>query len=290
MPISFPAILGERSERRAFSYTERDAIIYALSIGMGEDEAGLSYVYEKELQLVPTAATVLSGGIMPFLTPAAGDIGSTLEFAKVVHGGQKVILHRPLKIRDTLFTETRVVSALDKGPTKGAVLTTETTWSDDAGEQVVTLVNTIIARGDGGFGGPTEDTTTMVETPAGPPDHSVAIEIRPDQALLYRLNGDTNPLHADPEFASLAGFPRPILHGLCTFGMTCRAVLMAVPGSDGSQVHSHEARFAAPVYPGETLRVDLWIGIHEILFKASVPQRGVDVVRNGRTVLRSAAR
>lgn len=286
MPIHYPDILGEISPRRSFSYGAKDAILYALGIGMGEDEAALSFVYERELQVVPTAATVLAGGIMPKLTAPDGAQPSTLDFPEVVHGAQKVLLHRPLKPDDVLFAETKVLSVLDKGP-KGAVMTTETTWSDAEDEAVATLVNTIVARADGGFGGPKDGGEPVAPTPDRAPDCTIELTTRPDQALIYRLNGDRNPLHADPEIAAEAGFPRPILHGLCTFGMTCRAVLQ-VTGYDASRILSHEARFSAPVFPGETLRVDLWIGIHEILFKASIPERGVDVVRNGRTVLRAA--
>ncbi|WP_082544782.1 MaoC family dehydratase [Sphingopyxis sp. Root1497] len=289
MPIHYPDILSEASERRSFSYTTKDAILYALSIGMGEDAGGLPFVYEPGLQLVPTAVTVLGGSIMPPLAAGPGLRKSSFDFPKVVHGEQEILIYRPLRPADTLFTSTRTISVEDKGEGRGAVVVTETRWTDEGGADVAALVNTIFARGDGGFGGPRAERVQQADEPARAPDISVSMPTRRDQALLYRLNGDGNPLHADPAVAMRVGFPGPIMHGLCTFGMTCRAILQHVVGGDSSRIFSHRARFTAPLFPGETLRVDLWVDGDSVDFRAVAVERDVAVIRNGCTALRPAA-
>jgi acyl dehydratase len=211
---------------------------------------------------------------------------SQINFLLMVHGEQKVELHKPLPAFGTFTAEGRTVGAWDKGKDKGAVVVNETTWTDEKGEKVATLTGSMFARGDGGFGGPTEGQPEPHATPTRAPDLSVDIATRPDQALLYRLNGDRNPLHSDPEFAKRAGFPRPILHGLCTYGITCRAVLQAVVDYDAEQILSHQVRFSAPVFPGDTITVDLWKDAKQISFEARVKDRGVTVIKNGLTVLR----
>jgi acyl dehydratase len=178
------------------------------------------------------------------------------------------------------------VGAWDKGKDKGAVVASETVWTDEAGEKAVTLTSSLFARGDGGFGGPTEGQPEPHATPSRAPDLSVEIATRPDQALLYRLNGDRNPLHSDPAVARQAGFPRPILHGLCTYGLTCRAVLQSVLDFDADAILSHQVRFSSPTFPGETITVDIWKDGKDIAFQARVKARDVVVVRNGLTRLR----
>src|SRR5690606_32895425 len=144
----------------------------------------------------------------------------------------------------------------------------------------------IFARGDGGFGGPSEGAAPPHAVPERAPDLSLDLPTRPEQALLYRLNSDRNPLHCDPEVARRAGFPGPVLHGLCPFGITCRAVLQAITDFDPDPILSHQARFSAPVFPGDTITVDLWKDGKEISFEARVQARGVTVIKNGLTVLR----
>jgi acyl dehydratase len=173
----------------------------------------------------------------------------------------------------------------DKGQ-KGAIIDTETVLKDAAdGAPIVTLTSSIFARGDGGFGGPSEGAPEPHSPPDRAPDLRVELGTRPDQALLYRLSGDRNPLHADPVIAKMAGFPRPILHGLCTYGLTCRAVLQTFAGFRPERIKSHEARFSSPVFPGETLVVDLWRDGEVVSFEAKVPSRNVTVIKNGKTVL-----
>ena len=296
MPIYYPDILDQRTEARTFTYGDKDVMLYALGIGLGADPMGekeLAFVYERDLKVAPTAATVLAsagGGRAAAGRSSAplppGHRASEINFLMMVHGEQKVELHKPLPVFGTFTAEGRTIGAWDKGKDKGAVVVSETTWTDEKGEKVATLTGSMFARGDGGFGGPTEGQPEPHATPTRAPDLSVDITTRPDQALIYRLNGDRNPLHSDPEFAKRAGFPRPILHGLCTYGITCRAVLQAVLDYDADQILSHQVRFAAPVFPGDTVTVDLWKDGKQISFEARVKDRGVTVIKNGLTVLR----
>ena len=292
MAIYYPDILQQRSAPRTFSYGDKDVMLYALGIGLGADPLDareLPFVYEKALKVVPTAATVLAAhgrptGPEPGLP--AGLRASQINYLMVVHGEQKVELHRPLPPAGTFTAASRTIGAFDKGEGKGAVVIHETVWTDEAGEKVATLTGSTFARGDGGFGGPSEGAPAPHAVPGRAADMSLDIPTRPDQALIYRLNGDRNPLHADPDVARMAGFDRPILHGLCTYGITCRAILAAVTGFDAAAIASHEARFSAPVFPGDLITVDLWRDGKTISFEARVKDRGVTVIKNGKSVLR----
>jgi acyl dehydratase len=293
MPIFYPDILHQKSAPRTFSYGDKDVMLYALGIGLGADpmdEKELAFVYERGLKVVPTAATVLAAGARAARgaepDQASGHRVSQLNYLMVVHGEQKVELHRPLPVSGSFTSESRTLGAYDKGKDKGAVVINETVWKDEAGEKVATLTGSTFARGDGGFGGPSEGAPAPHQTPTRAADLSLDLTTRPDQALLYRLNGDRNPLHSDPESARRSGFPRPILHGLCTYGITCRAILQGITDYDPEPIASHEVRFSAPVFPGETVSVDLWRDGKVISFIARVKDRDVVVIRNGKTVLR----
>ena len=293
MPIFYPDVLNERTPPRRFTYDSRDAILYALGIGMGTDSLDaqeLRFVYEKGLRVVPTAATVLTRADFKAelgeIEPDPGLRRSTMTLEKILHGEQKVVLHRPLAPGASLRSTDRFVGAFDKGADIGAVVAKETTWRDDVGDEVATLTSTLFARGDGGFGGPREGQPQPHAVPTRRPDVSVNFATSPGQALLYRLNGDLNPLHADPESARRSGFAQPILHGLCTYGITCRAVLQEIVNFDADAIYSHQARFTAPVYPGETISVDLWVDGRDVSFEARVEARGVTAIKNGLTVLR----
>ncbi|OYU71324.1 MAG: 3-alpha,7-alpha,12-alpha-trihydroxy-5-beta-cholest-24-enoyl-CoA hydratase [Alphaproteobacteria bacterium PA2] len=293
MPIYYPDILQQRTAARTFSYGDKDVMLYGLGIGLGQDPMNateLGFVYEKGLKVVPTAATVLASGMRGTSGPApempVGHRQSQINFLMVVHGEQKVELHKPLPASGTFTAESRTAGAYDKGPGKGAVIINETIWTDDKGEKVATLTGSTFARGDGGFGGPSNGAPEPHTVPTRAPDMSVDFTTREDQALLYRLNGDRNPLHSDPDVAKKAGFDRPILHGLCTYGITCRAVLQAITDFDPDQIYSHQARFSAPVFPGDTITVDLWKDGKNISFEARVKARNATVIKNGLTVLR----
>ena len=291
MPIHYPDILEEHSEPRTLTYVEKDIMLYALGIGLGDDpmnEDELPFVYEKDLKAVPTAATVLHASIgrPQMACSRLGHRPSSVNYPMIVHGEQKIELHRPLPNSGSFRATTRTIGAFDKGADKGAVIINETVWTDKS-EKVVTLTGTIFARGDGGFGGPTEGAPQPHTLPARPPDQTLEFATRPGQALLYRLNGDRNPLHADPEVARRAGFNRPILHGLCTYGITCRAVLQAITDYDPTRILSHQVRFSSPVIPGDTIALDLWRDGDVVSFEARAKERGVTVIKNGKTVLRA---
>ena len=210
---------------------------------------------------------------------------SGVNFARVVHGEQFLTLHKTLPPEGEAVASTRVSAVYDKGADKGAVLMLETTLTEPSGAPLATLTASIFARGDGGFGGPVEGEAALHAVPERAPDLTLDLPTRPAQALLYRLLGDRNPLHADPAFAKLVGFPRPILHGLCTYGMTCRAVMQAYTDFDPAPIKSHQARFSAPVFPGETVSVDLWRDGEVVSFQARVAAREAVVIKNGKAVL-----
>jgi acyl dehydratase len=204
----------------------------------------------------------------------------------VVDGERKIVFHKPLPTSGSVVASSRILGAWDKGAGKGAVVVSETDLKDAAtGELMLTITGSTFARGDGGFGGPSEGQPEPHTVPTRAPDQSVDIPTREDQAVIYRLSGDYNPLHIDPAIAKMAGFSKPILHGMCTFGVTCRAVLQTYAEYDPKRFKSHQARFSAPVYPGETITVDLWKDGDVVSFEARIKDRGVTVIKNGKTVL-----
>jgi acyl dehydratase len=283
VPIAYPEVLDLKSEGQTFAWGERETMLYALGIGLGADpmnETELPFVYENGLKAVPSLATVVAWGA----GPGIGRMG--INFLMVVHGEQKIELHRPMPTSARITADSRVIGAYDKGAAKGAVIVSETVLKDaDSGDKIATLTSSTFARGDGGFGGPADGGEEPHPVPTRAPDQSVYLTTRPDQALLYRLSGDRNPLHSNPEVARMAGFPRPILHGLCTYGLTCRAVLQTYAKYQPERINSHQARFSSPVFPGETVTVDLWRDGETVSFEARVKERGVTVIKNGRSLL-----
>ena len=284
MPIDYPAILSLQERDRRFSYSDRDTMLYALAIGMGSDpldEAELPFVYEKDLRAVPTLATVVAWGA----GVSTDKLG--VNYKLVLHGEEQTIFHRPMPPAAEIVAESGVAEVYDKGEGKGALIVRQTILRDAAdGEPIATLNRTIVARGDGGTGGSKAPAPTPHAVPERAPDMSLEFATQPNQAALYRLCGDRNPLHIDPERARAAGFKAPILHGLCTYGFSCRAVLRAYCDYDPARMASHQVRFSSPVFPGDVLRVDLWRDGDVVSFEASVPARETIVIRNGKTVLR----
>lgn len=261
--------------------TARDTIAYALSVGMGFDPMDtrqLRFVYERELLALPTMAVVIG---MPY-----GWIGkSGLGFgAKSVQGHQTIQLHRPVPVEGKFLGRTRIASVVDKGAGKGMLVTVERELVDEGRDELIaTMTATSYCRGDGGFGGPAGPVRAMHAIPDDAPLTVCDLPTIPQLALMYRLNGDPTPLHADPEFSRRAGFERPIMHGLCTMGIACHALLRAVCDYDPTRLRSIEARFSAPVYPGECLRTELWRDGAVISFRTRLPERGnLVVVDNGR--------
>jgi acyl dehydratase len=266
------------------TFTERDTMLYALGLGLGSDpmeEAELRYVYEKGLRTFPTMPVVQA-----FVSLRAIDLG--IDYTKMVHGEQSLRLHAPLPVAGTLVGKTRVTQIVDRGVGKGALVYLDRELRDKAtGTLLATAGMSAFCRADGGFGGPVTEGPAPHTLPDRAADLRVDIPTLPQAALIYRLSGDLNPLHSDPEVARRAGFDRPILHGLATFGIVARAVVSALLEHDGSRLESLTGRFSAPVFPGETIRVELWRDGEAVGARASSVQRGTVVFNNGRATLRA---
>ena len=263
------------------TYTEKDAILYALGLGLGHDPLNtdeLAFVYEKSIKLLPTFAVVL--GWPGFW---ARDLDTGIDWVRLVAGEQGLVLHRPLKPRGIVAAKTRVTEIIDKGPGKGALVYSERVVIDKAtGEQIATATHTTFCRGDGGFGGPPREAPPVHAIPERAPDQVCDLSTRPESALIYRLSGDPNPLHVDPAVAKAAGFSRPILHGLATFGIAGHAILKCRCGYDPARLVAIAGRFSAPVFPGETIRTEMWGDGPEVSFRARVVERDVIALNNGR--------
>jgi len=283
MPIDYPQVLERRTEGEG-SWTNQETMLYALGVGMGADpmdEKELAFVYERNLKALPSFASVIRSRPVASTGPEAR---MQLNPVLIVDGERNITFHKPVPPEAKVKTKSRVLGVFDKGE-KGAVVVNENIITDEAGDPIVTIQSALVARGDGGFGGPSEGQPEPHVVPSRAPDRSIDMVTAPGQALIYRLSGDRNPLHADPEFAKRAGFPRPILHGLCTYGITCRAVLQTYADYDAAAFKVHAARFSSPVFPGETITVDLWQDGPVVSFEARIKARNVTCIRNGKTVL-----
>jgi acyl dehydratase len=273
---------------RAFPEVEHvygpiDCIRYALSLGLGLDpcdERQLRYVYEEAeggLRALPAMASVLSYAGHWSRDPALG-----LDWKRILHGEQRVQLHRPVPTQAHVVARTRITDVVDKGPGKGAVLYARREIMDAVTrEPLATVTMVTFARGDGGCGSHGEGLLPLPEMPSREPDRVMAFATSPQAALLYRLAGDTNPLHAEPRVAQQAGYSRPILHGLCMFGLATWQVGESACEGDPTRVRSLAGRFTAPLYPGETLRTEVWHEGEASRFRVSVPARGVVVFDRG---------
>lgn len=285
MPIEYPAVLRLRTEAMPYSWSNREVMLYAIGIGMGADplnERELQFVNEefatpKPLKVVPTFASICVWGARPGVID--------LNHLMVVDGERDITFHKPVPVAASVTADARINGVYDKGKEKGAIIQNEIIVKDSDGSKIVTIRSSTFARGDGGFGGPSRGISQPHQVPRRSPDRSVDIPTRPDQALIYRLSGDRNPLHSDPEFARRAGFSRPILHGMCSYGLTCRAVLQTYADYDPSAFRRHRARFSAPVFPGEVITIDLWKNGDSISFEGRIRGRDVTVVKHGQTVL-----
>lgn len=285
MPASYEKVLNLAFPESRQNYTDLDVMRYALSLGVGADPtdlAQLTFVYEKNLQTMPTMGVVLAhpGFWMR-------DLDTGLDWMKIVHAEQGLILHRPLPTAAAVVGRSRIVDIVDKGEGRGALVYYERQIFDaKTRELLCTSTQTVFCRGDGGIGGPPRSSPPPHAMPERAPDIVCELPILPQAALLYRLNGDMNPLHADPEVAKKAGFDRPILHGLATFGIAGFAILKSVVNYDATRIVEIHARFTAPVFPGETLRVDLWKNGNEVSFTVTAVERGVVAINNGRALIR----
>jgi len=285
MAINYEKLLALKIPPSEQSYSEKDVILYALGVGLGHDptdRAQLDFVYEKNMKVLPTFAAVM--GYAGFWTR---DLDTGIDWVRIVNGEQGFTLHAPLKPCGTMIGHTRILDVVDKGAGKGALIYTERKITDkQTGTLVATVTQTTFARGDGGFGGPPRPSPLQHQTPERAPDMVCELGIRPEAALIYRLTADLNPLHADLDVAKAAGYPRPIYHGLGTFGVVCHALLKSVCGYDTARMTAMSGRFSAPVFPGETIRTEIWRDGDVVSYRALVPERNIVAMSNGRAEIR----
>ena len=271
MPID-PTKVGLEGKPVERSWNSRQCLLYALGVGAGLDE--LEFSTNKNQQVLPTFAVIVGGGGVPLQ-----EIGR-FNPVMLVHGEQAIEVTGALPTDGKIVSQGRISAIWDKG--SGAVVETESESKDAAsGEVLLRTRSSIFLRGEGGFGGERGPSGAKNEPPERAPDHCVTYATREDQALLYRLSGDFNPLHSDPDFAKAAGFPKPILHGLCTYGFTGRALLHALCGGDPARFRSMEGRFAKPVFPGQSLTVNMWVEGGEAIFQ-TLNDAGEVVLSQGR--------
>jgi acyl dehydratase len=296
MPIDREKALGASLGETTGSYGPDDVILYHLGIGAGfcaTDPGELAYTFEKDLKVLPSFAVVAASGMTSRARRAKGGAGGGMgglgnvpglsyNPALLLHGEQDVEIHRALPTSAELTTRGRIAEIWDKG--KAALVVVENATSDQTGPLFTTRMS-LFLRGEGGFGGPSGPKPGN-ERPTRPPDGTVDSETLPQQALLYRLNGDKNPLHADPEFAKRGGFDRPILHGLCSFGIVCKAVVDAALGGDPTRVARYAVRFAGVAFPGETLRTSWWRENGTLILDVQSAERGAPVISNAAVQLR----
>ena len=277
MPINYDEIMSMTSENVEISYSDKDSILYSLGVGLGNDPmnmAELKYVYENSQVALPSMATNFQYH-SPLLLKA------NINFILVVHGEQKLSFSNPLPVSGDFISNAKVIGCYDKGAGKGAIIEVETTINQKKDNtEICKLVSTTFARGDGGFGGP-ESPKNEIFKPEGDPDFVHEIETKPDQALIFRLSGDYNPLHSDPNFAKTAGFEKPILHGMCTYGIACRSLVESVCEGDAKRLKKFDCRFSSPVYPGETIVTEMWKNDSKVYYQSKVKERDKIVIKNG---------
>ncbi|HEX5143329.1 MAG TPA: MaoC/PaaZ C-terminal domain-containing protein [Mycobacterium sp.] len=272
MPIDLDVAIGAELDPVEFSWSSSDIQLYHLGLGAGSDPMDareLRYLVDNTPQVLPTFGNVAQSFHMTE-APAVQFPGIDIELSKVLHASEAISVPGPIPATGTGTAVTRFTDIWDKG--KAAVIWSETTVTAPDGTLLWTQKRSIFARGEGGFGGERGPSATST-IPDRAPDIELDVPTLPQQALLYRLCGDRNPLHSDPAFASAAGFPRPILHGLCTYGMACKALVDALLDGDVSAVSSYGARMAGVVFPGETLRVTAWKENGRYVGTLTVPER-----------------
>jgi len=278
MAIDYDRLMAYPPKEQEITYTKRDTMLYALGVGLGFDpldEGQLRYVYEKDLVALPTIAMAIGH-------PGwwLGDAG--LESGKVVHGEKRMEVIAPMPVEGTVVTKSIVTGATDKGAGKGALIHTQRDiWNKKTGAHLSRQINTMFARGQGGFGGHVGPTKPVHAIPDRAPEQRIDIPTLPQQALLYRLSGDYHPLHADPRFAKANGFPRPILHGLANMAIATHAVLRAVCAYDSGKIKAVECRFTSPVFPGDEILTEIWQDGKAVSFRCQVPARKVTTVDHG---------
>lgn len=286
LSVDLKELRSLRFERIAQTVTRRDTMLYALGVGLGADpcdERQLRFVYEKNLVALPTMAITLA---YPDFMEAYARLG--LDTAHILHGHQEFELHRALPVEGTVCGVTAVTGLADKGPGKGLVVSYATVISDGvSGERLCTINSSSFCRAEGGITGAVTSSPAPPPVPSRAPDGVCDLPTLPQAALIYRLSGDYNALHVEPALARQAGFRQPILHGRCTFGVVGHALLRSCCGYDPARLEAMDARFSAPVYPGETIRTEYWHEPDRLAFRARVLERDVVVLDRGRARIRS---
>jgi acyl dehydratase len=282
LPLDLDALSSWRFDPVVQDYSERDTILYALGVGVGLAPAHprqLPFVYEEGLCALPTMAVVLGSPGLFLRDPRAG-----VAWKHVLHGEQSMRLHRPLPRCGRVVAQSRVDGVVDKGEGRGALVYASRELRDAATDApICTLQATYVCRADGGFGGPPGPVRPRHPVPDREPDRVVDLPTSPQAALIYRLSGDRNPLHADPAVAAQAGFPAPILHGLCTYGVAGHALLKELCDYAGERVLGVDARFSRPVFPGETIRTEVWEEAPgEASYRCRALERDVVIIDDGR--------
>jgi len=285
MPLDPDKLLALDIPDVEHTYGPKDCILYALGLGLGQDpmdENELAFVYEKNLKVLPTFPVVQGYSAYTFKRPELG-----ITWTHVVHGEHAVSVHAPIACEGTVIGRTRILDVIDKGEGRGALIYSEREIIDKAsGALLATINQTTFCRADGGFGGAKREAAAPHTIPERAPDIVCDLPTRPETALIYRLSGDINPLHAEPAFARAGGYPRPILHGLATFGVAGHALLKSVCGYDPARLTAMAGRFSAPVFPGETIRTEIWRDGGIASFRARVVERDVIAINNGRAEVR----
>ena len=286
MALAYDKIMSFRIPEAEQHLTRKDTMLYALGVGLGADPCDtnqLKFVYEKDLEALPTMAIVM--GYAGNWHAGHPELGITASHT--VHGEQGFRILKRLPVEGDLIGRQRVTGVFDKGEGKGALIMTENTVREKTtGDIVCTLTSTTFARADGGFGGPSGPEKVLPTVPESKPQYVCDLPTLPQAALIYRLSGDYNPLHADPAHARKVGFKMPILHGRATFGVAGHAILKTLCDYDPNRFVAMEGRFSSPVYPGETIRTEMWKDGNVVSFRATVPARGVTVLTSGRAEVR----
>ncbi|MGI4860630.1 MAG: MaoC/PaaZ C-terminal domain-containing protein [Janthinobacterium lividum] len=283
MPFQYDLVRNWPIEKTQQRYEARDTILYALGVGAAMENPlaadDLKFVYERNLQALPTLAAILAGN-----PTWISDLRLGIDLNRVLHGEQFLTLHAPLPAHGEVVGTESIDEIYDKGAAKGAVMYVSRRLHDahDA-TLLATAGYSIFMRGNGGAGGATAGQPSPYQMPEGrAPDAALDLPTRPEQAVIYRLSGDANALHIDPAVALSVGFERPILHGMCSYGIACRGVLKLRCGSDAARLKKFNVRFASPVYPGETLRVEVWdVAAGQLAFRVRAVERDVVALNNG---------
>ncbi len=285
MPVDPSKALGAELGEGQVSYTKDQVILYHLGLGAGDpptDSNELEYTYEKNLKVLPSFGVIPTFGSMGGL----GNVpGLEFNFAMLLHGEQDLEIHQPIPPEATITNKAKIAELWDKG--KAALVVLQVDTSDESGRPLFTNRFSLFLRGEGGFGGEPGPKAGN-KPPEREPDGVIERTLLPQQALIYRLSGDKNPLHADPEFAKIGGFDKPIIHGLCSYGVVCKAIVDEVLGGDVTKVARYQVRFAGVGFPGETYRISYWKEGDQVLVQATAKDRGdAPIITNAALTIRA---